>query len=181
MRIAILYGLFEGPALGKKMVAECIARGHDIVTDASAADIVIAHSGGWLFLPNNIAGKKVVIINASHRSAILLSKRFLWRTRYDIKYVIFSKLFITWLREYAIKLWYAVTKLQHWLKMRRLFMSKDITPIIKLKNTIVIQSADLSWYDKPTMQKAHKFIKVSYGDHDDCWRNPAQYLDLVNI
>lgn len=131
MKISILYGLSEGPMLGNKMIAECANRGYEIVNDANAADLIIAHSGGWLFLPNNIAGKKVVIINASHQSQIPLSKRFLWRTRYDIKYVIFSKLFITWMREFAIKLWYAVTKLPQWLEMQRLFMVKDITPIIK--------------------------------------------------
>lgn len=181
MRIAILYGLFEGAALGRKMIVECTARGHEIVTDVDTADIIVAHSGGWLFLPDNISGKKIVIINASHSSEVSLGKRFYWRTSYDIKHVIFSGLFIAWLREFVIKIWYAFTKLPHWLEMRRRFMVKDITPIIKNINTIVIQSADTSWYEKPTMQQAHKFIKVSYGDHDDCWRRPTLYLKIAEI
>lgn len=179
MKIAILYGLFEGPALGKKMIAACTNRGHDIVTDANSADVIIAHSGGWLFLPNNITDKKIVIINASHKSEIPLSKRFYWRTRYDLKHVILSKLFFTWLHEFIIKLWYAITQTSHWLKMRQLFAVKDITPIINSKGTIVIQSADLSWYDKNTMQYASRFINFNFGDHDDCWRNPAPYLDIT--
>ena len=179
-KLAVLYGLFEGPLIGDAFTDECKRRGFLIVDDPADADVIVAHSGGWLFLPTDTTGKQVVLVNVSHDSHVSILRRFAGRMQYDIRHVVLSRLFPTWLYQRVLNCWYLLIKFPVWLEMGRRYKVRDITPLIALKNVIVLQSADMSWYDHETMVQAHKIIMLDSGCHDDCWLRPQVYLDSID-
>ncbi|MBC7764138.1 hypothetical protein H7Y29_00310 [Microbacteriaceae bacterium] len=176
--LAIIYGLFEGPLIGKSFVAECKRRGYTIIADASKADVIVAHSGGWMFLPVNNAAKQIILIDAAHKSSRSLISKFAARVAYDVRHIVFSKLFIVWLVQRVLNVWYFVARFPTWLRMGRRYNTYDIVPLIKQSNVVVIQSDDLSWYDAETMMYAYHFFQLDEGCHDDCWIHPSVHMSV---
>ncbi len=113
--LAILYGLFEGPLIGKRFIDECKRRGYDVIDDASKADVIVAHSGGWLFLPPNNQATRIVLIDVSHKSHRSIVRKFAGRMAYDFRHVVPSRLFFVWLTLRGLNIWYFITQFPIWL------------------------------------------------------------------
>jgi hypothetical protein len=175
---AVIYGLFEGPLIGRAFIAECKRRGFTVISDASKADIIVAHSGGWMYLPENSSSKRIILIDPGYKSPKSFAHKFLSRIAYDFRHIVFSRLFFVWLSQRIFNIWYFVTRFSTWLKMGNRYNTKDIVPLIKQPHVTVIQSDDLSWYDGETMLYAYDFVQLDKGCHDNCWIDPITYLDV---
>jgi len=62
-RAAILYGFSEGPAHAWRLRLCLEQAGLALTTDVQAAQVIITHSAGSFFLPENLQDKTVIIFN----------------------------------------------------------------------------------------------------------------------
>ncbi len=176
MRVYIAYGFAEGPKTGRRMRRELKKRRHYMVTDPSVADCVIAHSGGILLLPYR-SDTRYLLINP----AIVVKhpvKNFFNHIGDDLRNVALKQPGY-YFSKTGRNLRYMVTGAETTLSLLRRRGNDSAFKIFTSAQTTIVYTNDSPQgdADEPESKRA-KFIDA---DHDDCWRNPGPYLDLVGL
>jgi len=168
----IVPGFLEGQLTAWRMRRELHRRGYTIVSDQLEADIIIAHSGGLFFVyPHK--DKQILLIDPltnveNVRSDIL---HHIW---YDIRHIAVKEP-----GYYIVKTLLNLTyiwNLPRWIEMSaRAPKARDLIDAHNKSTTIITASNDQSYTLRDDVPGA---ILID-ADHDDCWRNPSKYLDLL--
>jgi hypothetical protein len=179
--VCILYGINEGPAMGKQLSKALASEGFALVHDPKSADIIIAHSGGCFLVPKAQRAKLVLLIGMPYwpkRSWVVCTSRKVGREWRLYKQ---QGRLLQWAHKWGNHLRYS----------------------LDLKGTILMavnRSANKSWnshnhqviirnkndtYCAPGIVEApfkgpRTFISLP-GEHDDCWDNPKPYMDLIQL
>lgn len=170
------YGFMEGPRHGRRMRIALQNRGHNLCESPHEADLIIAHSGAHLLLPEPREAQQTLLIDASYdtgRTVIDNVFRHIW---YDLVHVLGRGD----VRYYAWKtgwnLVYFFTRHSEARQMYERLRMDAYTPLRFGRKTIITQSDDMSWYNPDVVPGS--VIRINL-DHDDCWRHPERYLDLL--
>lgn len=180
-KACILYGFAEGQRHGVRMRRALKARGYRVVRRPHAADLIIAHSGGYLMLPKLKPEQRVLIIDASYRPKRSPLYCFVIHVWYDIlDLAIRPRNTVFWLWKSLLNLYYMVVHLPRHTRLYRRYKRIDFHTVVSGPHTVITQSEDVSWFD-PSAFPPEVRARIYYVEagHDDCWRHPETYLDFV--
>jgi hypothetical protein len=178
-QVCIIYGLNEGPAMGRKLARAFERAGFTMITDAASADIVFAHSGGCFLIPPQNRAQLVILVGVAywpHRPWLLATFR---KVQMEIVLYFTQHRLREWGRKWLYHLRYAFN-LQAALRMAR------NQPLTRSWNSvqpqIIVRNQD-DVYCSPDICSAafrgpRSFVALP-GQHDDCWDNPEPYIRLV--
>ncbi len=173
----IMYGFAEGPRHGRRMRQALADRGYRVVRSPRRADIVIAHSGSHLLLPTPKKPQVLLIIDASCNTGRLVIDNALRHIWYDFVHVLGNGQ----VQYYLWKTWwnavYVFLRPLPALTMYQRLRREAFRPLRFAGKATITQGDDRSWYN-PDILPVSELVFMS-GDHDDCWRNPDRYLDLI--
>ncbi len=173
----IVYGFAEGPRHGRRMRQALLDHGYQLVKKPRHADLVIAHSGAHLqiHVPKN--GQQALIIDASCNTGRHVFDNALRHIWYDLVHVLGNGQ----VQYYCWKTWwnavYFFARPLPAVQMYRRIRLRAYRPLRFAGKATITQGDDRSWYNPETLP-VHEIVFMS-GDHDDCWRHPDRYLDLV--
>jgi hypothetical protein len=177
--ICILYGINEGPGIGRAFEIACQKRKLHIVHDPAAADTIFAHSGGCLLVPVENQAKLIMQVGIPY-----------WPGR-------------VWLFATGLKIWREANLYhqEHQLRAwgRKLLwharyagnlgpafrMARSLNPSRPWNNSqyqVVVRNRNDVYCCPEVHQVVYKgpraFVSLP-GEHDDCWEHPERYLDLL--
>ncbi len=177
--ICILYGLNEGPAIGRQLVKACEQAGFVVVHNPTAADIIFAHSGGCLLVPLKNKARLVVTVGIPYwpgRSwftclVIKVSREFrLYRQQRRLS---------QWGRKWTYHFRYVLNLKDHIRMAMNLGADK---PWNSTQYQIILRNRDDATCSPHILDLPFKgprtFISLP-GEHDDCWDNPTPYVHLL--
>ena len=180
--IAILYGFAEGPAHAHRL-NQCLRQeGFTVVKNISEADVILTHSGGILELPAIPLRAKVFCITPSTGYAYSLRSAAKHKVRLDILHAIRTKSMGFWLKKTALNIWYGMNVLRG-IRLYRAAKEcgRDLPGINARRVMVVVQPSD-PWsgnIPEGTIKKRpYSFVSVN-GYHDDLWRIPKTYTDIL--
>lgn len=73
--VKIQYGIFGGELQGKRLRREIQKAGYAVTKNASAADIILAHSAGCFWLPSAPARQKLLLVDPPYWPAKSIGER----------------------------------------------------------------------------------------------------------
>lgn len=180
---AIVYGFAEGKRHGRRFRAALRERGYTVVRNPKKADVIFAHSGGYLMLPPLSPQQQLVLLDPSYRPDKTPLYCFILHVLYDIRFLLFSSLWGYWAWKTWWNIWYFVSQLPRQIRLLRRYHTRDFAALLVHPRLIVLQSDDRSWFDDryyrgsdATSAVPIRFIAT---DHDDCWRQPGIYIELA--
>ena len=179
----IVYGFAEGPRHGRRMRHALKTRGYTLVRHVKDADVILAHSGGYLMLPPLRPEQQLVLLDPSYRPAKTPLFCLVSHLVYDIRFLLFSSLWGYWSWKTWWNIWYIVWHPRRQLRMYRRYHTQDFSTITSHPQLTVLQSDDRSWFDDRHYRsrdgRSNITLHFVAADHDDCWRQPNVYLDLA--
>lgn len=177
--ICVLYGFGEGPRVGRRLVKALTAKGHDVVVDPAGADVIITHSGGCLLLPSEIRAKQIIHVAPYYwpnkswfacMSRKLLDDLQTHHAEGDLHFWA-HKTFWNFVYFWRMS---ANFKMMRRLKGKDRWRHGEITAVVRPRfDTFCIPEPKSLPY-KPSAV----YISMP-GSHDDCWRDPAPYISLI--
>ncbi|QQS18072.1 hypothetical protein IPL68_05515 [Candidatus Saccharibacteria bacterium] len=160
------------------MQQSLVDHGYTIIKHPRRADLVIAHSGAHLLLKLPRSGQTYLIIDASCNTGRHVFDNAFRHVWYDLVHILGNGQ----LQYYGWKTWwncvYTLTRPIPAIKMYRRIRHPNYRPKRFSTMAIITQGDDRSWYN-PAVLPVEELVFIS-GDHDDCWRNPDRYLDLID-
>lgn len=180
-RVCIVYGLNEGPTMGKPLVSVCEKAGFEIVDNPAEADLIFAHSGGCLLIPPDNRAKAIVMVGLPFwpgRPWIVSTLVKIWREGRSYHH---NHRLKQWLIKWTHHFRYAAGLKSGWrMAVNRAFDK----PWNADRHEIILRNH----YDAYCTPNVHRlpfngprtFISLP-GGHDDCWDNPKPYLRLLQL
>lgn len=177
--VCIIYGLNEGPAMGRQL-SQCFRdAGFSITTDPSQADIIFAHSGGCFLIPPVNTASKIVLVGLPYWPGRPWLMATILKVGREVKLYIREGRIGYWAVKWLCHLWYAfflepAIRMKQNMKLTGPWNGKQPQFIIRNRHDM---------YSFPVLHKVawggpRTFISLP-GEHDDCWDNPKVYADLL--
>lgn len=182
--VAFIYGFTEGEWHGKRFRHLLREKGHEVVKDPLAADIIIAHSGGVFYVPKPLKNHQLlVIINPPYWPERPVTERarnmilHMMRSVYPGNGPLFQLYKTTWNFRYLI----------HHTKTNREMIARistyDLENEISHPNTILVRNAHDPWLTPQLdgLKDINPVLRIHHlsGGHDDCWLRPETYINLI--
>jgi hypothetical protein len=184
-KIAIKYGIGEGDYHGRAFVAALKVAGFEVVRDAREADIVVTHSGGCFFLPPLDLNQIFVVINPPYWPGKSLSRSTIEKV---------SKDFMDFAKDGKLLPWFWKSTINILHLMRYIFRTLTITlhahkqrfyEALRDETSVIIRNDNDTFLapnaDQLLEQKVGRVIDIYRlpGQHDSCWRDPRQYIEII--
>ena len=183
--LAILYGLAEGSATSKHFRRALSAAGYTLVANPAQADVIIAHSGGYLYLPKHTQDKTVLLIAPScgrrRKSLITTQGEKVW---HDLRYSAKSNRLLSWSYKFTRSFIYLLTQPRRLIHMWRATIGSNAKlPELDSRRVIVITYPADPWsgylpQSERNLHPTYLYIERD-GVHDDIWLNPQTYISLI--
>ena len=174
----ISYGVMEGSLHGTRMRQALRKRGYRITSEASDADVIVAHSGGYFLLPELGPRTKLLLIDPAGYTGRSPAANIIRHVFFDIKQVFFSRDILFYLRKTLLNLLYFCVQVPRNTAMYRIYRAGGRPELLKRTNTVIVQGHDRSWLDKDGFSSTEThYLRTT---HDDCWRNPERYLAFLD-
>lgn|GEM_PF-1740220 len=183
-KICIITGFSEGKYHTKKCIRAFTNAGFTVVARAGDADIIVTHSAGYIFLPNNLAGKCVVLVNPPHQYVGAAFKNTLKKIQEDYRHHKTHRK--TW--QFFVKntwnIWYMLAEFPRQRQMIRLVPKQHtILPKLNAKQLLFIATRDDPWASRITTKSITSNPRYSFvsleGSHDDVWMHPEHYVAII--
>ena len=176
--ICILYGFCEGPRVGRRFEKALARAGYKVTKDAEQADILITHSGGCYLLPPTFRAKRIVHIGPWYWPGRPWAVSGWQKFKHD---------FTSHHQEGELRFWlgkslWNFVYLWNFRAFGMLRGKRLGTPWPYGAITTIVRPAQDSFCtpDLANMPfTAPPTIRTMPGYHDDCWRNPAPYIALI--
>jgi hypothetical protein len=175
--VGIIYGFAEGGLTGYKLRKALRKAGFGI-TNAEKADIIIAHSGGYLVLPHKLQARTILYVGANTWDQPLPAS-LKQKLHYDYTDRKAKGQLLTWLL-HGLRNDMYILRIPHTFRLARGYRSKPSQPPT-VQRTIVVRNqydsyctgqALLNWFGITT------YLSLD-GGHDDIWNNPDRYVDVI--
>jgi hypothetical protein len=175
--VGIVYGFAEGNLTGRKLRQALRQAGYRIA-NPSQADIIIAHSGGYLVLPKKIRASSIIFVGANTWDRPLLTSLG-QKLHYDYLDRKAKGQMLTWFLHGLRNDWY-IFKVPHTCRLAWGYLRKPSQPP-KLARSIVIRNRHDSYCtEEQLLVWAGMGTYISFdGGHDDIWNNPGAYVDVI--
>lgn len=180
--VAIIYGFAEGKWQGRLMRLALAEVGYRLENNPTLADVIIAHSGGCLILPNSKKQQEIILIDPPY-----------WPGRPMLK-SLFSQLLSdpTWRKQngqlgYWLQklLWNTYYIFRHPIRNLKMYVPSHkvrLFEILPQQEITIVRNQGDPWCSPETKSRAAKNNIPFYelpGTHDDCWLNPEKYIKVV--
>jgi hypothetical protein len=183
--VAILYGFAEGPLVSGNFRKLLRRKGFKVTTDPAHADIIVTHSGGVYYLPEQMEGKTLLIVAPTYwRPYGSLVKASLVKLIKEMRYAAMKGHFLAWLKKAAANGMYVVVKLPGSFGMWRAAKSGGLEmPVHKARRIGVVSHHGDSWsgyIEKVALDNYVPYCLISNcGSHDDIWLHPKDYVAVI--
>jgi hypothetical protein len=173
---SILYGIGEGPLIGRRMRRELRHRGLT-ETDPSQADLIITHSAGIYLLPGKTRAKLLIHLNCTtYMGYPALFAAHSAKIRRDFRQRRAKHQLLRWFLALAANSFYLLN-IPRGLKMRKGFRaSRQVLAKLPAGQHVFINGFDDGLSDAQTLLadtvQRHTYITIPAIGHDDCWRQP---------
>ena len=176
--VAIITGFAEGHLTARRMRKELAARGFRNTKDSAGADIIIAHSGGCFIIPPYAAAKLIICINPPHWPGKSLRKSGLEKLQISFSSSKANKALGIFFKAQLRNIFY-LWDIPRYRKMWRGI--KDGTAWrLQMKIVLIRNENDTFSPGSDSLPFETDIIVVEVpGGHDDCWDNPAPYIDVL--
>lgn len=176
--VAIIYGLNEGPFMGRKLVAALRKAGHLVVNDPREADVVIAHSGGCFIVPQPRAGQRVIMIGLPYWPGRSILRNLYRKTRQDLRTHHAEGELAYWLRKTlwnAVYFWNIPSAVRMAVgRSRGVFWTYRGVTVVRYSHDSMCTPdlTSLPFVHRPVLEELP-------GQHDDCWRRPDPIVNSI--
>jgi hypothetical protein len=178
---AIIYGVAEGPFQSKKLRLALQKAGYR-QTDSREADIIIAHSGGCLTVPKQARAKLFLHINPPYWPGKPLTKSVREKLTYDFRLRRQRHQLQRWVISLAANGLYGLNLRRTISMILPYFRAKQAFAKLPKSRHVFIRTHIDSYCDPASLLKAtrgkHSYLTMA-GHHDDCWREPAPYVQAI--
>jgi hypothetical protein len=175
--VCIIYGVLEGPQLGKRLRHALKAAGYETINNPARADVIITHSGGSLLLPKKVRAKQIIQIAPYWPGKTWVASAI--RKVIDDFHVHHKEGEMRfWLRKGLWNFIYlgrvaSVVQMLGGLKAGNHWRHGRITIVVRPRHdTFCAADYDYRFKESPA------FLSFP-GHHDDCWRDPKPYIALL--
>lgn len=175
MKIVIIEGIFEGKLHSGRLRRELERRGYIVTNNPTDADVVITHSGGWVFLPGNHDGQRVVFIDPSYKT----ERSFTARAFSRLGDILHPRWHMALERIWNV--WYIIPYFAKWVRLVKLAHTKQIDSYLMQPGAFVIGVGDHSWWHQPTIDSTSVTYTRLTGDHDIIWSQPQLFLVAAGL
>ncbi|HVX48211.1 MAG TPA: hypothetical protein VHA05_02530 [Candidatus Saccharimonadales bacterium] len=182
-RCCIIYGWSEGRWHSKKMRRLLEMHGFEITKNADEADILIAHSMGCYLVPPDSKSKAILLIGLPYWPgrpvplSVLLNTfsniRSSWRDGSG-----------WWLNKLVHNIWYILASpMATYHAMTRRKLSR--LPRASAKRQVVLLRNAGDMFCHPDIARmlpsdlGYEYVNLEQALHEDCWLNPAPYIELA--
>lgn len=177
--VCILYGLNEGPYMGRALRVTLLQAGFTITTDPLAADIIFAHSGGCLLVPPNNKARLIMQVGIPYWPGRLWLAGLARKVRREAALYRQERRLGQWGRKWLHHFLYAFNVPASVRMAQNLSYTK---PWNSRQPQIVIRN-QFDEFCSPDIVQApfngpRTFISLP-GGHDDCWDHPEPYVSLL--
>lgn len=177
--VCILYGLNEGPYMGRKLVATLEKAGFNVTKNPATASILIGHSGGCLLIPPKNHAQFIVQIGVPYwpgRSWFLGTIKKVQREAVTYRQ---ERRLGEWAHKWFYYMIYAFNVSAGVRMARNLPVTK---PWNNAQQQVIIRN-QFDEYCSPDITQVpfngpRTFISLP-GGHDDCWMHPGPYVRLL--
>jgi len=177
--ICILYGINEGPSIGRAFERACTKQGFEIVRDPAEADIIFAHSGGCFLVPPQNNAKLIMQVGIAYWPGKPWLLATIRKVRLEFRTYRQEKRMKDWLRKLGYHARYA------WNLGPALQMARNLSPDKSWNSTqpqVIVRNRN-DVYCCPEVHLINyrgprTFVSLP-GEHDDCWEHHERYLSLL--
>lgn len=171
----------EGPLLSRHLRRKLEAAGFQ-PTKAHEADVVITHSGGCYALPRRAKAKLFVHINPPYWPSKPLVKSLYEKILYDFRLRRQRHQLLRWAISLAANILY-LFNLRRTLSMAWPYITTRRNFADLPDSTHLFIRTYIDSYCNPrallhATNSRHNYLTLT-GHHDDCWREPDQYVQLI--
>lgn len=184
LTVALVYGFAEGPLLSRRMQTGLEKAGFVVIANHSAADIVIAHSGGCLLATGLKATQQAIFINPTYWPGNNPSKQAIGKLLGDVRAYLLKHP-LHYMYKNFLNIFYLLTDRSHTQALKkaaRNFNLPNSLPSVP-GQIIIIRTHDDTWCtpDLSSLRRHYPSLTIRMlpGDHDDCWFHPAAYINLL--
>lgn len=174
----IVYGVMEGHLHGWRMRRELRKRGYALVKNPREAQVIVAHSGGYLIVPKLQASQTLLMIDPACHNERPPLMNVAHHVVLDIRQVLWSRDFLFYFWKTGLNLLYLVVRFKPIYRMSKIYSSGGRPELLHRPKTIIVQGDDTSWLNREELAGATVHYLRSW--HDDCWLYPERYLDFLN-
>lgn len=183
-KIAIIYGISEGPMLSVRFRKLLNNKQYTIISDPTKADIIITHSGGCYLIPNSTTAQQVIMIAPGyyfeHTKAYMSAYKFVR----DIMHAVTSGYLLFWCYKSVWNILYLLFRPIHSAQIYyRAKTNSASLPELSIKNVIIITYKGDLW-SHSIMKHVNKYPEYDIRQldrlHDDVWYDPLTYFRLIN-
>ena len=179
--LCILYGLNEGPGIGKKFEAACRRAGFTLTRDARNADVIFAHSGGCFLIPPDTHAQKILLVGLPYWPRRLWVVATAKKVALEFKTYRGQRKLGEWAGKWLYHARYFLNLRAAW-QMARNQSYKN--PWNSKNPQIIIRNREDAYSSFRLLdihfQGPRVFISLP-GQHDDCWVNSEIYVKLMLI
>jgi hypothetical protein len=183
--LAIIYGFAEGPKVSKRLRQLLQRMGFDVIDDPKKADIIITHSGGAYYLPDDLEGKTVLLVAPTYwrkkDSLVLSSLIKLYKEAWQ---AIRKQYLGLWLEKSCMNALYAFGDVPSSVRMyRKAKLAGRIFPLCNARRVGIISQRGDTWsghLEDIVVADYSRYCLISNsGSHDNLWIHPKDYAAVI--
>jgi hypothetical protein len=177
--VCIIYGLNEGPAMGRELCKSLREAGFTISDNPATADVIFAHSGGCYLIPQQNQAKLIVLAGLPYwpgRPWVIATTLKVWQEARAYNQLGQSG---SWALKWLFHIRYAFN-LRAAIRMA---LNRTLDkPWNSTQPQIIVRNRHDAYCGPDLSEVPFKgprtFISLP-GEHDDCWENPERYVNLL--
>lgn len=177
--VCILHGFCEGPRVSRKFRAQLVASGFRLTKDASKADVLIGHSGGCFLIPEETRATQIIQIGIPYWPGHSMASSIWRKIVADLASHRGGGLLL-WIR----KTFWNMVYFWNMPANVRMLLARKAGTMWKYGSITVVARPELDTIctsEMDILPFSHKatHITIQGHHHDDCWRYPQKYIDLI--
>lgn len=183
--LAIIYGFAEGPLVSKNFRRLLGQKGIDVISDPNEADIIVTHSGGVYYLPEDLHGKTVLIVAPTYwRFGESLFSGGLNKMHQEARAAFKKHHLRRWFEKCFVNATYVFGDVPASVRMYQTakLAGRDL-PLCNARRVGVISHHNDAWsgyIEKIALDKYLPYCLISNtGSHDDIWLHPKDYVAVI--
>jgi hypothetical protein len=181
--VSIIYGFGEGEWHGRAFRSALQMAGFSTNHQPATADIVIAHSAGCFYLPNERQDQLTILIGPSYWPGKPLIVSFWQKVSWDFKDYRRRGMTAAWFYKTLRNTLYIIGGTRKARLMIKNTRRQNFYAALRNKWTVIIRNQDDSWLTPNAKALLGSKATFSFhelpGQHDDCWINPEPYVRLL--
>jgi hypothetical protein len=183
LKVKILYGIFGGEHIGKRLRTALREAGYTPVTDTNEADVILAHSAGCFWLENTPAHQKLILIDPPYWPGKTIRQRAHDRARSNLRPLVHGYSLRYWIGRNLWGAYYALFDLKRNRRIMNYAEHYNLPDIIRDHTVLLVRNQHDDWLtpDLGHLKKVNPTLRIVElpGDHDDISQYPKRYVDLI--